>query len=329
MSLSLARKAAEKRAMKEAKAPPAQTEPVTAPEGANEAQRAAIERSPAVTYLDVAEPSRSRLNASLDALLEAAHVAKRAAEYKAGRGSGKGDLARHRIGAGYVGIECDRALAFKFHKYPVEDRGGEVSDGELTMHAEYGHFTEDLMIKLFRFSGFTILTEDQNNPGEQIGWKDLWDTQINQYRVAGQIDGLITALPAVVPEALRNDLANLTGSIETPCIWESKKATAKKFRRFQKNGVRKADPKYYGQLILNMNALKIPQTLFTMVNLDSMKKYHELVVFDAREAQRLVDRVLKTIRTESPFEALKIAHSEDSIKCKFCDYKDKCWSQTD
>src|SRR4051812_48622492 len=84
----------------------------------------------------------SDLTDNLTKLLDTALVTKTRLEYESGRGSGVGAVAKYRIGAGYIGMECGRALAYKYFKVPKEDRASVVSPGELQRHAEAGHWTE-------------------------------------------------------------------------------------------------------------------------------------------------------------------------------------------
>jgi hypothetical protein len=110
-------------------------------------------------------------------------------------------------------------------------------------------------------------------------------------------------------------------------IWESKKATDKKWKRFSKDGVKKADPKYYGQIQTCMGYMEIGHTLFSMLNLDSMKFYWELIPFDAATAQALTDRAVKVLQSQAPEDLPRITKDHTDFRCKFCDYKNRCWGK--
>ena len=243
------------------------------------------------------------------------HTVQRALlEYEAGRGSGDGDVAKHRIGAGYIGEPCDRALAYRYHKAPKEERKSTVSSGELFRHAAAGFWTEGAVADWFRCAGFDLLTEKDD--GSQYGFKAAADPSSGQYRLAGEIDGLFLSAPAEVA---------CLGIFPTPCLWESKKATHKKCTKFRKQGVAKADPKYHGQMQTNMAYLEVGHTLFTMLDLDNMKFYIEMVAFDPVAAQRLTDRALRVFDTREPEEMPRIAREASDFRCKFCDYAGRCW----
>jgi hypothetical protein len=267
------------------------------------------------------------LNEVLGAALDRAISAKSKAEYDATRGSGEGEVAKKRIGAGYIGVECARELAFRFHKYPKEERESTVSKGELQRHAESGHWTEARTAEWLRLIGFNLRTDTGrlNSFGrpEQIGWKAARDTSTSQYRMAGEVDGVIDGFSTSqfsVPE----ELAAFVSLIKPPCIWESKKATDKKWKKFCKEKVKGADPKYYGQLQTNMAYMGVEQTLFSMLNLDNMKFYFEIVPFVLADAQAISDRAVKVMQSEGPFEMPALCRSVDDFNGRFCDFHGQC-----
>jgi len=270
----------------------------------------------------------NEINAVLCPLLDAAVVEAWRKDYAATRGSGEGDVAKYRIGAGYIGTECHRALGFQYHKAAKEVRESGVTAGELQRHAQAGHWTEFKTAEWMKLTGMLIETMQHDASGEvmvdqwgrpkQIGWKDSKDPETGQYRLAGEVDGVITYV---------GDQA-LAALIKTPCVWESKKATDKKWKKFVKEKVIGADKKYYGQLQVNMGYLGITQTLFSMLNLDTMKYYFELIPFDQWHAQNLVNRAVDTFKTKTPFELPRLGRSEDDWVCKFCDYQQQCWHES-
>lgn len=259
-------------------------------------------------------------------LLDTALVERTRAEYEATRGSGQGDVAGKRIGAGYIGTECDRALAFRYHRAEKEKREEYVSAGELQRHADAGHWTEDRTAQWLRWAGFALSTHktdadgnailDAHGKPKQYGFMTARDPQTGQFRMAGEVDGIITAVPTPC-----------VGRIRTPCIWESKKATAKKWKLFSEKGVAAADPKYYGQVQTCMAYMEITQTLFSMLNLDTMKYYFEVIEFDRPVAQHLTDRAARVLRSYSPADLARITGDRNDRRCKFCDYREQCWDE--
>lgn len=272
-----------------------------------------------------AQAATANINEILCPMLDAALVAKTKAEYEATRGSGEGEVAAKRIGAGYIGTECMRALAFRYHKNPKEDREGSVSAGELQRHADSGHWTEAKTKDWLGLVGLDVVNfewdRDANAPKldpwgkpKQIGWKSARDPVTGQYRMAGEVDG-------VIREVLNPALAQL---IKPPCIWESKKGTDKKWKKFSKEGVKKADPRYYGQLQTNMAYMDVKQTLFSMLNLDNMKYFFELVPFNQADAQAISDRAVKVLESANAFEMPALCRSADDFNGRYCDFHGQC-----
>lgn len=250
------------------------------------------------------------LSEKIQGLLDTALVNDRKAKYAAGRGSGVGDVAKKRIGSGYIGLECARQLAYKYHKTPEEEREGPVGRGELQRHAEAGFWTEEKTAQWMELAGFQIRTTKVN--GGQFGFLACKD-DAGQARMAGEVDGIIRGGPVELPY---------------PVIWESKKATHKKFTEFQKKGVKAADIKYYGQLQNNMLYLEVHYTLFSMLNLDNMKYYWELISFDPKYAQKLQDKAVKVFQSQSPEEIPRITDNPSDFACKFCPYWSTCFDST-
>lgn len=264
--------------------------------------------------MDFSPNSGLTLAENLTSLLDNALVESRKAEYEKGRGSGDGAVAAKRIGAGYIGTECARALAFKYHKFAKDVRESTVSPGELQRHAESGHWTEEKTAEWMLLAGFDIRVKKPD--GKQYGFMAAKDPITGQFRMAGEVDGVILGVPP-----------RIAGKIVIPAIWESKKATDKKWKDFSKNGVAAADPKYYGQLQTNMAYMEIGNTLFSMLNLDNMKYYWEIVPYDAANAQRLTDRAVKVLESKVPEDLPRIAYDSTNFKCKFCDYAETCWKR--
>lgn len=269
----------------------------------------------------------NRVNSSIgevvSELIDDALVKYTREQYEKTRGSGEGGVAYKRIGSAYAGTPCIRALAYRYHKHSKEDRESSVNKGELQRHAEAGHWTERSTVHWMFLAGFIIETYqrgadgsailDQHGKPKQIGWMAARDAN-GQARMAGEVDGVLIGVPAP-----------LVPLIKTPCLWESKKATDKKWKKFSKEKIKGADPVYYGQVQLNMAYMGMEQTLFSMLNLDTMKYYFELVSFDQNHAQMISDRALDVIQSKHPCEFARHCRSEDDFNGKFCDYRDRCW----
>jgi hypothetical protein len=273
--------------------------------------------------MDFAPSANATLSDRITRVIDAALIRYTKAEYEATRGSGEGEVAKKRIGAGYIGVECARQLAFKYHKFEKEERDSTVSPGELQRHAEAGHWTEASTATWMRLAGFDVRTYRKNLDGspmldafgkpKQFGFMDAKDPNTGQYRLAGEVDGVIVEPPDSI-------------KLPVPCLWESKKATDKKWKMFVAKGVKGADAKYYGQLQTTMAYMKVEQVLFSMLNLDNMKYYFELVPFNAGEAQRLTDRAVMVLISNHPAELPRVTRDKTDFRCRFCDYATACWA---
>jgi hypothetical protein len=262
----------------------------------------------------------------ITSLVDDALVAARQAEYAATRGTTGGEVAQKRIGAGYIGMECGRQLAMKYHKMENDESGSFVSPGALNRHGEAGHWTEKATAEWLRLAGFDLRTHKVDKQGaavldrfgkpQQFGFYAAKHPETGQAQIAGESDGVIVGVPAVLQD-----------HIPVPCIWESKKATAKKHTNFKKKGVKEADPRYYGQVQTNMAYMEITHTLFSMLNLDNMEFYWELIAFDQLEAQSLTDRAVKVLLSQTPYELPRITNDPTDWRCKFCPYKGPCWDE--
>ena len=121
----------------------------------------------------------------ISALIDDALVTHTRAEYERTRGSGQGEVAKNRIGAGYIGVECGRDLAYRYHKHPKEAREKEyVAPGELQRHAEAGHWTEEKSAEWFRMAGFDVRTHkaevDHDGKHKQFGFKAAGNEELQQ-----------------------------------------------------------------------------------------------------------------------------------------------------
>ena len=264
-------------------------------------------------FQDTSPAARKKydLAAAINSVLDEALVEAREREYAEGRGSGDGDVAKKRIGAAYIGMECDRALAYRYHRYPKEQRESIVSPGELHRHALSGFWTETSMAEWLRLAGFDIHTKKPD--GSQYGYKVARDPISGKARIAGEIDGVILGVPKGI-------------EIPVPAIWESKKSTAKKWTKFVKSGVRVADPQYFSQVQCNMAYLSTDHTLFSMLCLDNMKVYWELIKFDPEVAQKVSDRAVRVLNSREPKDMPRIAAKEDFFVCRYCEYHNSCWT---
>ena len=99
----------------------------------------------------------------------------------------------------------------------------------------------------------------------------------------GHADGIITAGP---------DLPGLA----LPCIWEHKCLGSRGWKDIERDGIEKARPQYYAQVLLYQAYLNATNpALVTVVNADTCERLHLLVPFNAERAQAWSDRAIAVI----------------------------------
>ena len=228
-----------------------------------------------------------RLNARIDAALVAANRDKPPRDY---------------LGASRIGEPCSRRLAYEMSGAPKDD--GRDFGGAILRIFDVGHQLEDLCIRWLRTAGFDLRTG--NRSGEQFGFT------IADGRIRGHIDGVIVDGPDV--------------GVAWPALWEHKALGQKSWTDVVKRGVRVARPIYFAQVQLYMAYMALAVALFTATNRDSLALYHEIVPFDAAEAQALSDKAVAILRAVDAGELPpRIVTASDFHICRTCEYAKRCW----
>jgi hypothetical protein len=207
------------------------------------------------------------------------------------------------LGASRLGVSCERALQFEFMKVPV-DPGRELS-GRLLRIFERGHVMEDVFAGWLRLAGFDLHTHD--GEGEQFGFSAL------DGLLQGHIDGVFLDGPA---------------GISYPALWEMKCLGKRGFMEVSSSGLAVARPEYAAQVAVYqayMDLYEYP-AVFTVLNVDSMEIYTELIPFDAALAQKMSDRAVKIITATRSKELLPRGFAmADHFKCRMCAWQKRCW----
>jgi hypothetical protein len=245
------------------------------------------------------EPETASFAASFVALIDAAMQA-----------DNQSDTPRNYLGGSRLGEECARMLQYEFEGAPKSRQ----FPGHILRIFQRGHSGEALMADRLRLAGFTLVTEKAD--GGQLGFYTAWCSKTERYRIRGHYDGVITA----APEGF--DLA-------VPCIWENKVLGAKAWKAVVKHGVRKEKPVYAGQVATYQAYSELTENpaLFTAENGDTGEVYAELVPFDAKLAQECTDRGVQVLQASEAGDRIPRPYPDaDFFKCKFCDYREVCWS---
>lgn len=209
---------------------------------------------------------------------------------------------RRYLGASIIGHHCERHLGYQYHQVPVD---GEGFSGRLYRIFDRGHKGEDRMAEYLRIAGFDLRTARED--GSQFGFRAAGG------KIAGHIDGVILAAPMDIP---------------LPALWENKILNDKSFNDLCNNGLEKSKPIYYAQAQLYMGYMEVGHTFFTAENADTCEVYCEVVPFNPDAAQALSDKAVRVIQSASPEELPRVAREKTDFRCKFCDFRNRCWDVT-
>lgn len=198
---------------------------------------------------------------------------------------------RKYIGGSSLGKECDALIWFNY-KTPVN-----TNDPRIQRIFDVGHALEPVVVGWLKEAGFQIYDKDEN--GNQFEVKD----GVMQFH----IDGVITGLP----------------ESKKPHLLEIKTAKHKRFEEYQKNGVEKSDPEYYGQVQVYMYKFNLERCLFVMLNKDTQDLYFERINLEKMKAKYLIERGREIgAMNERPERKYP---SRDFYKCRWCAHRDTCW----
>ncbi len=229
----------------------------------------------------------TRINACIDAAL----LARRRQE-----------ILRDYLGGSRVGEACARRLVYEVTHAAV-DPGSAFSPGVLRIF-DAGHQFEALSIRWLQEAGFDL--RDRGPDGEQIGFS------VAGGRLRGHADGVIVGGPNI--------------GLTWPVLFEHKALGAKSWNDLVRHGLRRSKPVYFAQVQLYMAYLDLGTAVLTALNRDTLALHHEIVPFDAVEAQRLSDRAVDILRAaETGDLPARIAVNADFHVCRFCPYTKRCW----
>lgn len=192
------------------------------------------------------------------------------------------------MGGSILGKECDRQLWYEYHQ-PISN-----DNPRIERIFNLGHLIESYVISLLRHSGYTIYCEDEN--GEQYGFEDGI--------IAGHYDGIIMI-------------------DDNPHLLEIKSASKKRFDEMVKLGVRQSDPVYYIQMQVYMKYAELDKACFVAFNKDNSEIHCEIVDYNAMEADNAVNRGKEIASSKT--EPERKYKTSAFFKCKFCNYREKCW----
>ena len=203
------------------------------------------------------------------------------------------------LGFSQIGEECERKIYYNLHS-PVA-----VTDPRILRIFKVGHILETEIIKMLRDSGLTIYDLDENGKQFQVRYFN------DQYR--GSPDGIIMGLP----------------ESSVPHLLEIKTYNEKRFNTLKKDGVKCSDPKYFSQLQANMGAFDLTRSLFVAYNKNTSEMYYERVDYDPFDNALLMAKAQRILSAKDENDLDRSYPDSNFFKCKFCDYRKKCWGITE
>lgn len=196
------------------------------------------------------------------------------------------------MGASMLGKECDRQVWYSY-KFPVSKENPSHIRRMMT-----GHLFESEAIALLRNAGFEVFYQDEN--GNQYSFSDG--------KLGGNCDGFI----------LINDV---------PHLLEIKSANDKRFNEMVKLGIKISDPVYYYQVQVYMKYFEVDRCFFYVINKNTSEHHGEYIDFSPMEADYAINRAKEI--AEMDVEPERKYKSSAFFKCKFCDFRSKCWDEKD
>lgn len=203
-----------------------------------------------------------------------------------------------RLGCGRVGQKCERALWYEFRECAPVGFSGRM----LRLFAR-GDIEEPRFVADLRALGATVHETDPST-GAQFEVGTLGG------HLAGYMDGAAIGLPEAG---------------KTWHLLEFKTINAKGFTRLSNQGVEKAKPEHYAQMLLYMHLAnpQLTRALYLCCNKDTDEIHAERVKYDAAKAIALVEKARRVIETSQA--PPRISEDANNYVCRYCDFKPLCF----
>lgn len=203
------------------------------------------------------------------------------------------DSPRNYLGMSRIGERCARKLWYAFRGYspaPLEGRAAMIFD--------LGNRVEDAVLHWLDAAGYRV--EDAQRE---------FSAHAGMFR--GHCDGIIH------------------GVTSRPHILEIKSANDRRFKAFQREGIRSVSPVYYCQAQCYMGYAGLERALFVVMNKNTCELYAERVHFSREDFEALHARAHAIITANDPPERPpdhRDSAGEDAQICAWCDFHAVCLS---
>ena len=203
---------------------------------------------------------------------------------------------RHRphLGASQIGKECDRALWYDFRHCSQPD-----FDGRMLRLFDTGNREESRIVADLRAIGIEVHEVDPNT-GRQFRVSDVGG------HFAGSMDG-----------AGRGFAESSKWH-----VLEFKTSNAKQFAKLKKEGVEKAKPEHWAQMMVYMHLTGMERAYYFAVCKDTDEIYGERVRYHAPTAWRAIERARRIIAAAEP--PARISEDPEHWVCRWCPHRAIC-----
>lgn len=208
------------------------------------------------------------------------------------------EQSRGYVGASSIGRECARSLWYQFRWVSKES-----FDGRVHRLFQTGHLAESRFVADLRSIGAKVEDVDPAT-GDQFGFAH------HHGHMRGHMDGRLKNLP--IPGGNK------------PHVVEFKTHSEKSFAKLKKEGVQKAKPEHYAQMMWYMGMTKYERALYLAVNKDTDELYSERIKFDLIEFEKMNAKAESIIFSDVP--PPKLSDDPKYYICNMCSFSDVCHS---
>lgn len=202
---------------------------------------------------------------------------------------------RPHLGCSLIGGECDRKLWLTF-RWASKN----LFPGRIIRLFKRGQLEEPIFYSELKNIGCKVHAVDENGYQQRVSW--------HGGHFSGSVDGVVE---------------NVIEAPKTPHLLELKTINDRGYKELVKKGLEEARPVYWAQVHCYMKGLKLKRCLFLATNKNDDKIYQERVKYQAKVAQKYIDRAKSIITAATPPELLPPTDSS----CKWCEWQEFCHGQ--
>lgn len=216
---------------------------------------------------------------------------------------------RSHLGGSRIGGECEREVWYEWRwalKRPPKGRKGEdkkAAHSRMIRLWNRGHLEEGRFIALMMTIGVQIYSVDPQS-GKQFRISDFGG------HFGGALDSILVGIP------------DLPAGVA--CLGEYKTHSDKSFGELKINGVMMSKPEHYAQMTIYMRHMGLQFALYMAVNKNDDELHAEIVEYNARASDQLMERARRVIFSDEPPPRMRNA-SPGFFICKLCDMADVCY----